>query len=58
MNPLAGRIIDYERYYSPVHGEDRHALIIAAYPGPVNGWALWRNNSKPDFVDRLQSPAE
>ena len=45
LRPLAGRVVDFERYYSPLHSEDRYALIIAMY-GDGN-WSLWRNFDGP-----------
>ncbi|MHC4944397.1 MAG: serine hydrolase [Planctomycetota bacterium] len=50
--PLAGRIIDYERYWSPLHNEYRHALIVIAWPGPVNEWALWYGQTKSQFNNK------
>jgi beta-lactamase class A len=41
FNPMQGRIIDLERYYSSLHGEDRYAVIVAGLPG--GGWSVQRN---------------
>jgi len=30
---MAGRVIDFERYFSPDHGETRYALIMSCHPG-------------------------
>ncbi len=32
-NPLAGRIIDFERYHSSFYGEERFAMVVANVPG-------------------------
>ncbi len=41
LRPLNGRVIDFERYWSPTHGEHRYALILAMFPG--GDWGLYRS---------------
>jgi hypothetical protein len=48
LRPLHGRVIDYERYWSPLHNEFRHALIVAQYGN--GGWSLWRGYNSTDFA--------
>jgi hypothetical protein len=43
VNPLMGRIIDVERYYSDLHDAIRYAVLVAQYPG--GGWGLYRNQT-------------
>ena len=40
VNPMAGRVIDIERYWDPDRSGFRYAMIIAQYPG--GGWAVSR----------------
>jgi hypothetical protein len=41
LSPMQGRIIDLERYYSDLHGEDRYAVIFVISTG--GGWGMYRN---------------
>lgn len=50
LRPPAGRVIDFERYYSPAHSGYRYALILAMYPG--GGWGLFRNLSAAELDTR------
>ncbi len=56
LRPLAGRVIDLEYYYSPVHREHRWALITAAYRG--GGWGVWRNDDADGFAARHEITAD
>ena len=43
LDPLQGRVIDLERYYSSLHGEDRYAVVTAMVRG--GGWGQYRNQT-------------
>ena len=43
LNPMQGRVIDVDRYYSDLHQEDRYAVIVAMYRG--GGWGHYRNQT-------------
>ncbi len=56
FNPMQGRIIDLERYYSSLHGEDRYAVILATLPG--GGWALYRNLTSSTLASQNSSSSD
>lgn len=58
LRPLAGRLIDFERYWSPLHGEYRYAVITAMVPG--GGWAhfRWKTRSELDALHDTWSDAD
>lgn len=56
LRPLEGRILDFERYYSEEHDEHRYAIIVAMVPGTE--WALWRNQTSSELLDRHNAIAD
>ncbi|MEM7233941.1 MAG: serine hydrolase [Planctomycetota bacterium] len=50
LRPLTGRLIDFERYFSPVHDEFRYAVILAQYRG--GGWGLWRSATSASLAQQ------
>jgi len=48
LRPLAGRLIDFERYWSPLHDEWRYAVITAMYPSGEWGHFRWMTSSELD----------
>ncbi|RLE27645.1 MAG: hypothetical protein DRJ65_02195 [Acidobacteria bacterium] len=46
LRPLAGRLIDFERYWSPTHGAYRYAVITAMYPNGEWGHYRWLTASE------------
>ncbi|MDH3785355.1 MAG: serine hydrolase, partial [Acidobacteriota bacterium] len=48
LNPLAGRVIDLERYHSSFFGEERFAIVLANYPG--GNWSFDRYMDQPDLL--------
>jgi len=58
LDPLAGRILDYERYFSSMHGGTRYALLVAQVPG--GEWALDSNMTSSELasLDATHSDAD
>lgn len=52
LTGTAGRPIDFERYWSPLHGEHRFAVIMAQYPGALGQWAVWWSMDEQAFNQR------
>jgi hypothetical protein len=44
--PLAGRIIDFERYYSSFFNEERFAIVVANHPGGEYLVDTWMTNAE------------
>ena len=52
-NPMAGRIIDIEKYYSPIHRGYRWGAIFALYPG--NEWGVFSELDESELESRHNS---
>lgn len=48
IRPLAGRLIDFERYWSPTHSAYRYAVITAMYPDGEWGHYRWLTSAQLD----------
>lgn len=48
LRPLAGRLIDFERYWSPLHDEWRYAVITTMYPSGEWGHFRWMTSAQLD----------
>jgi len=51
--PMAGRIIDIEKYYSPIHRGYRWGAIFAMYPG--NEWGVYTDLDASELESRHNS---
>ncbi|MEE4271200.1 MAG: serine hydrolase [Thermoanaerobaculales bacterium] len=51
IRPLAGRLIDFERYWSDTHSGYRYAVIVAMYPDGEWGHYRWMTSSELDDYD-------
>ena len=48
IRPLGGRLIDFERYWSPTHNAYRYAVITAMYPSGEWGHFRWLTAAQLD----------
>ncbi|MBZ0113889.1 MAG: serine hydrolase [Thermoanaerobaculia bacterium] len=55
VSPMAGRVIDLERYWDPARGY-RYAMIIAQYPG--GEWAQYRGMTSTELATRNSQNAD
>ncbi len=53
---IAGRPIDFERYYSTTHGEQRYAVIMAMVAG--HEWALWFGRTKAELNQDIANESD
>jgi hypothetical protein len=58
LRPLAGRLIDFERYYSDLHEEYRYAVIAAMTPGGEWGHFRWLTRTELDDQHALIADAD
>lgn len=58
LRPLAGRLIDFERYWSPLHNEWRYAVITAMYPSGEWGHYRWLTSAEFDTRDEQIGDAD
>lgn len=58
LAPLAGRPVDLERYWSPLHGQFRYALLLAQIGNDNHGWALYRNQTEASLASNHGTHAD
>lgn len=58
LTPLAGRPLDLERYWSPLHGDYRWALLLAQVGSDNHGWGLYRNETPDSLANHHAAVAD